>query len=149
MPHSNWHPTTIAVGVDGSEQSQHAAAVAVEIARSSGGSVTFITVVRPPEGWWGVVGAPPTAGSVADALADAQQEVLDTTIGVLDLDGVPWDTEAEIGEPAAALVDACARIDANLLVVGRRGAGLMERLVMGSVADRVSRAAPCPVLIVP
>ncbi len=149
MSSVNWQPRIIAVGVDGSDQSRHAAAIAVEIARTHGATVTLIAVVRPPEGWWGVVGAPPTAGSIATALADAQQDVLDTTIAALDLEGVSLDTEAEIGEPAASLVDACHRLDADLLVVGRRGAGLMERLVMGSVADRVSRAAPCPVLIVP
>ena len=144
-----WQPRMIAVGVDGSDQSMHAAAVGVEIARRHGAEVRFLTVIRPPEGWWGVVGAPPTAGSIASALADAQQEILDATVGSLDLDEVSWETETEIGEPASSLVDMCRRLDADLLVVGRRGAGLMERLVMGSVADRVSRAAPCPVLIVP
>jgi nucleotide-binding universal stress UspA family protein len=34
-------------------------------------------------------------------------------------------------------------------VVGRRGAGVVERLVLGSVADRLAHEAPCPVLIVP
>ncbi len=38
---------------------------------------------------------------------------------------------------------------ADLLVIGRRGAGLMERVVLGSVADRIAHHATCPVLIVP
>jgi nucleotide-binding universal stress UspA family protein len=35
------------------------------------------------------------------------------------------------------------------LIVGRRGAGLVERMVIGSVADRLAHHAPCPLVIVP
>jgi nucleotide-binding universal stress UspA family protein len=81
-------------------------------------------------------------------MSEAQQTILDATIAGLDLEGVEWEATEEIGEPASALADVCRELGADLLVVGRRGAGLVERLVMGSVADRVAHYAPCPVLIV-
>jgi nucleotide-binding universal stress UspA family protein len=65
------------------------------------------------------------------------------------VEGVEWEAIEEIGEPATALSDVCRDQEADLLVVGRRGAGIVERMVMGSVADRVAHYAPCPVLIVP
>ncbi len=144
-----WQPKVVVVGVDGSDGSRRAAGVAAALARSNGAALYLVTVVRPPEGWWGVVGSPPPPGALADALTKAQRDVLDATVAEVDLDGLTWDTIEEIGDPAAALANVCSDKNADVLVVGRRGAGLIERLVLGSVADRVVRYAPCPVLVVP
>ena len=51
------------------------------------------------------------------------------------------------GRAADALVRASA--DADLLVVGARGAGGFSRLMLGSVSTQVSHHARCPVVIVP
>ncbi len=144
-----WTLRTVVVGVDGSQQSGRAAEVGAAMARAPGARLLLVTVVRPPEGWWGLVGSPPPADALAGALAEAQAEVLDQVVRNLDLEGVTYDTVEEIGDPAAALANICATEGADVLVVGRRGAGLIERLMMGSVADKVVRLAPCPVLVVP
>lgn len=144
-----WTPGVIVVGVDGSERSIDAAQVAADLARTTGSRLHLVTVVRPPEGWWGVVGSPPPAESMGNALARAQQEVLDTVVAQLDLTGVEYEAIEEIGDPAGALFEHCRLVDAGLLVVGRRGAGILERIVMGSVADRLAHYSPCPVMIVP
>ncbi|HSG79180.1 MAG TPA: universal stress protein, partial [Acidimicrobiia bacterium] len=114
-----------------------------------GAKLFLVTVVRPPEGWWGIVGSPPPADALASSMTEAQQSILDVTVANIDLEGVEYLATEEIGEPAAALADVAREQDADLLVVGRRGAGFVERLVMGSVADRVAHYSPCPVLIVP
>ncbi len=144
-----WDPELIIVGVDGSEKSLHAANVAASLARARDAELKVVAVVRPPEGWWGIVGSPPTAEALGDALSDAQQQVLDKTLESVDLEGVSYETIEEIGEPAQRLIEACERFDADLLVVGRRGAGFLRRMVVGSVAAHVINEAPCPVLIVP
>lgn len=145
----SWPPRTVVVGVDGSDRSVRAAEVATEIVRQGEGRLVIVTVVRPPEGWWGVVGSPPPAETMAGALADAQRTVLDATAGALDLEGIEWETVEELGDPAASLLNVCDGFDADVLVVGRRGAGLLERMVLGSVADRVVRHSACPVIVVP
>lgn len=145
----NWNPATIVVGVDGSDQSLSAAEVAVAIARQHSARLLLTTVVRPPEGWWGIGGAPPPPESLANAVVESRREILDQAETTLELDGVDYDTVEELGDPATMLADVCRSNDAGLLVVGRRGAGLMERLVLGSVADRLAHSAPCPLLIVP
>jgi nucleotide-binding universal stress UspA family protein len=109
----------------------------------------IVTVVRPPEGWWGIVGSPPPADALASSMSEAQRSILDVAVAEIDLENLQWEASEEIGEPAAALGDVCRDREADVLVVGRRGAGVVERLVMGSVADRVAHYAPCPVLIVP
>ncbi len=144
-----WEPKVVVVGIDGSEQSIHAARTAADLARKNGSKLFVVTVVRPPEGWWGIVGSPPPADVLTASMSEAQRGILDGTVGEMDLGGIEWEAAEEIGEPATALADVCRDKEADLLVVGRRGAGLVERLVMGSVADRVAHYAPCPVLIVP
>jgi nucleotide-binding universal stress UspA family protein len=52
------------------------------------------------------------------------------------------------GLPAQGLCDLAREEQADLLVVGTRGRSCFANLVLGSVAERVLRDAPCPVLVV-
>jgi len=52
------------------------------------------------------------------------------------------------GSPAMAIVDYATRHDIDLAVLGTHGRGALSHLLMGSVAERVVRMAPCPVLTV-
>lgn len=149
MESETWNPRRVVAATDGSEGSIHAARVAAGLARHHGAKLFVVTVVRPPEGWWGIGGAPPPPDVLSEALAEAQKAVLDRTLEALDLEDVEHEAVEEYGDPAARLIGFCEEQDADLLVVGRRGAGFIERLVMGSVADRVAHEATCPVLIVP
>jgi nucleotide-binding universal stress UspA family protein len=49
---------------------------------------------------------------------------------------------------ASAIVDYAARAEVDLIVVGTHGRGAVAHFLMGSVAERVVRAARCPVLTV-
>lgn len=48
--------------------------------------------------------------------------------------------------PAAAIMQMASRFDAELVVVGAVGAGWLERVRLGRVADKIIRHAPCSVL---
>ncbi|MGH9141151.1 MAG: universal stress protein [Vicinamibacterales bacterium] len=50
--------------------------------------------------------------------------------------------------PATAIVDYAARERIDLIVTGTNGRGGVAHLLMGSVAERIVRTAPCPVLTV-
>jgi nucleotide-binding universal stress UspA family protein len=139
----------IVVAVDGSEQSQRATDLAATLARAHGSRLVLLTVVRPPEGWWGVTGQPPSPEALSEALVEGQQEVLRQAEGRTNLQNVEYATTEELGDPTSVILAACDRESADLLVVGRRGAGLVERMVMGSVADRLAHHSPVPILIVP
>lgn len=144
-----WDIKTVVTGVDGSDHSLEASRVATAIARQNSARLLIITVVRPPEGWWGIGGAPPTPDAFATAVVEGRREVLDRAEATLELDGINYETVEEVGDPATQIASVCENNDADLLVVGRRGAGLVERLILGSVADRLVHTAPCPVLTVP
>lgn len=50
--------------------------------------------------------------------------------------------------PAVAIIDYAKNNGVNLIVLGTHGRGALAHLFMGSVAERVVRLAPCPVLTV-
>ncbi|MGH8923945.1 MAG: universal stress protein [Acidimicrobiia bacterium] len=145
----SWPPKVIVVAVDGSDQSQRAADLGAALARAHQSRLVLLTVVRPPEGWWGVTGQPPSPEALSEALVEGQQEILRQAESRTDLKEVEYTTAEELGDPTSLLLAACDREAADLLVVGRRGAGLVERMVMGSVADRLAHHSPVPILIVP
>ncbi len=54
----------------------------------------------------------------------------------------------ELGDPRMTIVDTAAMLPADLVVMGTHGRRGVTRLLLGSVAEAVSRSAPCPVLLV-
>jgi nucleotide-binding universal stress UspA family protein len=145
----DWHPKVIVVGVDGSETSHGAAKHAVAMARQWKGKLLVVTVVRTPEGWWGIGGAPPPPEALSAALAEGQAQVLNELEETLDLEGVNYETVEELGDPSSRLLAVAEANSADLIVIGRRGAGFAERVMMGSVADRLCHQSEVPVLVVP
>lgn len=61
---------------------------------------------------------------------------------------VPVTTEVLFGSAALSIIDAAGTNQADLVVMGTHGHGAMMHMVMGNVAERVVRGAPCPVLTV-
>jgi nucleotide-binding universal stress UspA family protein len=53
----------------------------------------------------------------------------------------------EFGHPYAALIERAEKLQASLIVVANRGASALERLLLGSVAEKVVRHAHCPVMV--
>jgi nucleotide-binding universal stress UspA family protein len=145
----DWKPKSIVVGIDGSETSTRAAEIATEIARAQQAKLVLVTVVRPPEGWWGIGGAPPTPEALSAALVEGQQQVLRESEEHLPLDGVDYETVEELGDPTSRLIAVAEEKEAGLIVIGKRGAGLAERVMLGSVADRLCHHSPVPVMVVP
>jgi len=52
------------------------------------------------------------------------------------------------GKPATVILEAVAGIGPDLIVMGSHGRSKLDHLLLGSVAERVIRKAPCPVLTV-
>lgn len=52
------------------------------------------------------------------------------------------------GDPATAILHVAEEVDTDLIVVGARGLGAVQRFLRGSVSTRVAHHAPCSALIV-
>ena len=138
----------IIVGVDGSGHSQRALEWAMHEAAFRQVPLTVLTVNEAVRGYYSsmaVYADDPVRTEDARKLAQAEtDEVLDR------LDGprpASVTVKAVHGFPVEELINAGK--DADMIVVGSRGAGGFTRLMMGSVADQVAQHAHCPVLIVP
>jgi nucleotide-binding universal stress UspA family protein len=131
----------IVVGIDGSEISRRALRWAVEEARLRHARVRVV------HAWWiyPMLAADMEAPHLtSDASGTVQAFVTETL-------GEEHDVEVEVvavqgRQASAALVDAAE--DAELLVVGSRGAGGFSSLLLGSVSQQCAHHAPCPVAIV-
>jgi nucleotide-binding universal stress UspA family protein len=138
MSTSEPEPPRIVVGVDGSEQSLEALAWAATEARLRRArlEVLHASFYRPE-----LLQLFPGAAKDEEAVLDvavARARAVEPTVEV-----VP----CRAGPPAArALIDASA--GAELLVVGSRGLGGFDELVMGSVSHQCAHHGQCPVVII-
>ena len=78
-----------------------------------------------------------------------KEEILDSVVNDLDLNDLEVVQVEDVGDPARMLLEYSRSVSADLMVIGRRGAGLIERIMLGSVANRIVHDADCPVLLVP
>jgi nucleotide-binding universal stress UspA family protein len=76
-------------------------------------------------------------------------EELRSSAGLVVAAGLSLDAVVRDGSAVAEVVDLARTLPADLLVMGTHGRGGFERLVLGSVAEKVLRKANCPVLTVP
>ncbi len=88
-----------------------------------------------------------TPEQVAALLTRHRRGVLEAAQALVP-DSVACSGELLEGPVAATLLKRAADIDADLIVMGRTGKGRLERLLKGSVAQRVSSLAPVPVVLV-
>ena len=59
-----------------------------------------------------------------------------------------WEVEVAAGSPAETIVRVAHKRDADLIVMGTHGRTGLQHVFLGSVAEKVARLAPCPVLTV-
>jgi nucleotide-binding universal stress UspA family protein len=60
----------------------------------------------------------------------------------------PWKTEVATGDPANAIVQAAQDLGVDLIVMATHGRTGLQHVFLGSVAEKVIRHAPCPVLAI-
>jgi nucleotide-binding universal stress UspA family protein len=138
----------IIVGIDGSAHSRHALEWAVKEAAIRRAPLTVLTVQQAVAGYWGSAVAYPGDQALAEqALKEARQET-DEVLERFGSESRPSVTvQAVTGIPAEALLNAAA--DADMIVVGSRGAGGFRKLLMGSVSSQITHHAHCPVVVIP
>jgi nucleotide-binding universal stress UspA family protein len=138
----------IIVGVDGSGHSQRALERAMREAAAHQVPLTVITVDEAVRGYYtGMAIYPDDQARTEDARKLAQAETDKVLASLAEPRPASVTVKAVHGFVVDELIDATK--DADMIVVGSRGAGGFTRLMMGSVASQVAQHAHCPVLIVP
>jgi nucleotide-binding universal stress UspA family protein len=138
----------ILVGVDGSGHSQRALEWAMREAAVHHLPLTVLTVHEAVRGYYSSMAVYPDDPARTEEARVAAQAETDKVLAGLDGPRPELVTvKAVHGFVVEELINAGK--DADMLVVGSRGAGGFTRLMMGSVASQVAHHALCPVLIVP
>jgi nucleotide-binding universal stress UspA family protein len=141
----------IMVSLDGSDASERALGQARFLAGTWGSQVDLVSVIPTPHS---------VAVPYLDASAEAEEvrqtleadfrEYLDRTAASLREAGVTVETAVVRAQDVpSGLLGALKRTGAGLLVMSTQGRGGVARLILGSVANRMIRSAPVPVLVVP
>jgi len=142
--------TRILVPTDFSIQSESALAYARELAERFGASIHLLHVLEDPYATSAY--ATEVYGYLPPGLKETWQknaeEKLDTLLPAADRIRLGVTSAVIFGRPAAAIVEYAEEEKADLIVMGTHGRGGVTHLLLGSVAERVVRAAPCPVLTV-
>jgi nucleotide-binding universal stress UspA family protein len=138
---------TIVVATDFGTAADYALQYAGGLASRFGASLHLLHVVETP--------LPAAAWSEAYALdLPAMREQLESDSGrrlqdiAMRLSPLEVTTEVRCGRAPQAIVEAAREREADMVVLGTHGHGVVAHLLLGSVAERVIRWAPCPVLTV-
>jgi nucleotide-binding universal stress UspA family protein len=139
----------IIVGIDGSARSHKALEWAVHEAGIRNAPLTVLTVQQAVAGFFSTSVAYPGDHDLTEL---ARKAALAETEEVLDQvgdDSQPTSVaiRAVLGVPAEEILKATA--DADMIVVGSRGAGGFKKLLLGSVSSYVVHHGHCPVIVIP
>jgi nucleotide-binding universal stress UspA family protein len=139
----------IVVAVDETASAKRVAAEARRVAVHFGSQVTVVHVVKAA--LLGAVGI--AAGAVeekraVDALVAAGVTRADTHLPAFAVTGVRAESLCVPGEPAVKILEVAQHLNADLVVLGIRQIGRLERALCGVIAQDVLRNATCSVLVV-
>ena len=136
----------ILVATDFSHDGNRAVTVAGDLARALSAKLTLFHVVQMPSyAFFGGGAFVPSPELTADIINDAKRWLAAAKDR---LGGIAVDTVCLDGDPATLILRWAEEHAPDLIVVGTHGRRGVRRLVMGSVAEHVVRAAPCPVMTV-
>lgn len=146
------HARNVLAAIDASEQSWNALAFAVDMVKEKKGAKLHIIHVVPRL-------VMPVAGDMApssyivmdreDELVEAGQKLIRKALssargkGLKDVEG-----KLEIGNPVDVILSEAKRTDADLIVLGNRGMGFKQGVLLGSVSERVAANSPVTVVVV-
>ena len=138
----------IIVGVDGSGHSQRALEWAMREAAVRETPLTVITVHELIRGYFGGMVEHASDRILAEKTRQIVQAEVDAVANDLGV-SAPASVTVQVASGSAVEELANAGKDADMLVVGSRGAGGFSRLMMGSVSSLVTQHATCPVVVIP
>jgi nucleotide-binding universal stress UspA family protein len=136
----------IIVAVDGSEEAQRAARMAVDLARQFDAPLSLIHVVPPmpyPYEDYGL-----SKHEVHETNRQAAEVLMRKAREALGDLKVPVDQRILWGSPSEQIIEAANEPDVDLVVVGNRGRNAVARVMLGSTSNRIVNACTKPVLVV-
>jgi len=140
---------SIIVGVDFSDNSERVLALAADIAGGFKAKLWLIHVAAPNPEFVGYQAGPQTVRDARASELREEHRVLQSLAQKLRQAGLEATALLIEGSTVEALLAQAAELEADLIVVGSHGRGVLGRALIGSVSEGVTRRGERPVLIVP
>ncbi len=140
----------IVLALDGSEPAARARDLVAGIAWPPGTTIRIVAALEPSAELAGLPWPGIDTGSLETLDRAARNDIepmLRAAAAQIAVPGRTVDWELVRGRPADVLLDEARRTKADLVVLGSRGHGRLEALLLGSVPAEVVDHAPCPVLV--
>jgi len=133
----------ILAAYDGSESADKAYAYALDITKKYGADLLVLSVARPPD---------PPEDVETEALLENAERHYEKQFGAMKqravAEGVRAEFKVAVGHPAKQIIYHADENGTDLIVMGHRGKGFFERLLLGSISKQVVHYANCAVLVV-
>ena len=142
--------TRILVPVDFSPHAERAFCYATTLAHRLGAQLALVHVVEDPfvtGAWSAEIYVPNVPELLANVIAGAERQLATLKEGAAAL-GIAAETAVITGRPAQSIIEYAGSRGVDLIVMGTHGRTGLAHVMMGSVAERVLRKAPCPVLTI-
>lgn len=134
---------SVLVAVDGSENNRSAVDAAITLAKEQGAKLTALSVFDP--GGYGNYAAIQEISDQEKYIEQVSTTVLEYFEEKSRAAGIEAETKTVVGDPATKIVELSPKYD--LVICGTLGRTGFNRLIMGSVAEKVVRLSACPVLV--
>ena len=126
---------------DGSKKAQDALGKAIELFRPQQPKIQLLTVVEAP------LDASSTNEESFRKLCERREDDLKTVGSWVVDQGLEADIIVAVGDPRKMILEAVKTKSPDVLVVAKRGGGLLDEMVLGSVSAFLIRHVSCPVLV--
>ncbi|MEB3288470.1 MAG: universal stress protein [Leptolyngbya sp.] len=127
--------------IDMSAEAQQASPKVAELVKIHQSRLVLLSVVEPV--------APEAASGDQQTSPEAVAALLSQAKDGFAQQGINAEAIERQGQPAFVICDVADELNADLIVMGCRGVGLIEDIQAESVTTRVINLSPCPVLIIP
>lgn len=136
----------IVIATDGSENSVNAVKHAIEVARISEASLSAVYVLDT--GAFASIPVDMAMGNMYEILKKEGDDAIKKVEDLAQAVGIEIESFNVEGHPAEEIIKISENISADLIVMGTLGKSGLDRFLLGSVAEKVSRNSNMPVMVV-
>ncbi|OLZ40785.1 universal stress protein UspA [Natrinema saccharevitans] len=133
------------VAYDGSEPAKDALEYAIETFPEA--ELTALYVVPVPDGYWMAFRDPEDRVPATERGRDEGRDILEEAVDLAADHGRDLETEIATGKPDQEIIESATTDGYETIVIGSHGRDRMSRVLLGSVAEKVVRRSPIPVIV--
>ena len=133
---------------DFSEYAEHAWSYALTFAQEFGAEVHLLHVVAPPPRLAEAYAVNFDPEKMVKALTEEANASMDRTVEAAKSWGLIFRREVRVGVDFREIIDYATKHDIDLIVMATHGRTGLAHALLGSVAEKVVRKSPCPVLTI-